>query len=252
MYFFGQYYYLVIALAAFCAIHSYRRGTFNRWIYLIVFLPAIGSIIYIFSEILSNRNFRKPDIDIGAVFNPGGKIKKLEEELRFTDTFANKVKLADAYLAASYAEQAVELYTSSLTGAFAENEHVLAQLIIAYFELGRFDEIIPLAKKIYHLPQFARSRAHITFAKALESLGKIEQAEIEFKLMKGRYSYFEPRYEYGLFLTRIGREKDAYIIFNDMLNEETQLSQMERRTNRVWFSKAKIELRQLAAVHSNV
>jgi hypothetical protein len=180
------------------------------------------------------------------VLNPGGKIKKLEDELRFTDTFANKVKLADAYLAAGYTDKAVDLYNASLTGAFSENEHVLAQLIIAYFEQQRYDEVIPIAKKLYILPQFTRSKAHILYAQSLERTGQTVQAENEFKAMKGRYSYFEPRYEYGLFLTRAGRDNDAYQVFADMLEEQPHLSPMERKSNRVWFAKAKDELKKLS------
>ena len=145
-------------------------------------------------------------------------------------------------------DNAVEIYETSLTGAFAENEHVRMQLMVAYFQQGRYEEVIPIAKKVYKLPQFIRSNAHIAYAKSLENLGETEQAENEFKVMKGRFSYYGPRYEYGLFLMRAGRNRDAYAIFNDMLNEEKQLSQMERKTNRVWFSKAKDELRKLGNV----
>jgi len=243
----GSYYPIIICLQIFCAIHSYRRGTLNRWIFLIIFLPVIGSIIYVYSEIISNkRSFIKPvSINPGKVINPAGNIKKLEEELRFTDTFANKVKLADAYLAAGFTDKAIDLYKTSLTGAFSENEHVMAQLIVAYFEQQRFDEVIPLAKKLYQLPQFARSKAHILYALSLENTGNIEKAENEFKAMKGRFSYFEQRYQYGLFLMRAGRDKDAWQIFTDMLDEEQHLGQMERKSNRVWFSKAKDELRKI-------
>ena len=129
----GYFYYITLGLNIYCIIHSYRRGTLNKWIWLIIFIPVIGSLIYIYSEILSNRRINTPKIDVGAVLNPGGKLKKLEDELRFTDTFANKVKLADAYLAAGYIDKAIDLYTASLTGAFAENEHVMAQLVIAYY-----------------------------------------------------------------------------------------------------------------------
>ncbi len=180
------------------------------------------------------------------MINPGGNIKKLEEELRFTDTFANRVKLADAYLAAGQTDKAIDLYKGSLTGAFSENEHVLMQLIAAYYEQQRYDEIIPLAKKIYKLPQFVRSKAHMLYAMSLENTGNIEQAENEFKAMKGRYSYFEQRYQYGLFLIRQGREKDAWQIFTDMLNEEQHLGQLEKKSNRVWFVKTKEELRKIS------
>jgi hypothetical protein len=251
MFAYNGYYYLIIGLQIYCGIHSYRRGTLSRWIIMIVFLPVIGSLVYLYSEVLSNRSsfrsIRKPTIDVGAVLNPGGKLKKLEDELRFTDTFANKVKLADAYLAAGYTDKAVDLYEASLTGAFAENEHVLAQLIVAYFEQQRYEEVIPLAKKLYKLPQFARSKAHMLYAMSLEYTGNAEQAENEFKAMKGRYSYFEQRYQYGLFLMRAGRDKDAWQIFTEMLNEEQHLGQVERKSNRVWFAKTKDELRKIGA-----
>src|ERR1700749_4417639 len=121
----GPYYYLIIGLQIFCAVHSLRRGTQGRWLWIIILFPVIGSAIYLYREVLQNGGFRAPNVNVGAVINPGGKIKKLEDELRFTDTFANRIKLADAYLATGQTQKAVDLYKSSLTGAFAENEHVM-------------------------------------------------------------------------------------------------------------------------------
>jgi len=244
----GNYYYLILALEAFCIIHSLRRGTQQKWLWILIVIPVFGCLYYIYSEILSNRGIRAPKINVEAVINPGAKIKRLEDEVRFTDTFANRVKLADAYLEASLTDKALEIYKNSLTGAFVENEHVMAQLIVAYFEKGRYNEVIPIAKKLYKLPQFARSKAHILYAKSLELTYQEELAENEFKLMKGRYSYFEPRYEYGMFLIRASRDDDAWQIFTDMLNEQSQLSPVERKSNKVWFAKAKDELKKLSAV----
>jgi len=244
----GSYYYLVLILEAFCIIHCLRRGTQQQWLWILIVIPVLGCLIYIYKEILTNRHsIRMPKVDVGAVLNPGVKLKRLEDELRFTDTFANKVKLADAYLEAGFTDKAVEIYQASLTGAFAENEHVLAQLIIAYYEQERYQKIIPIAQKIYKLPQFARSKAHMKYAEALENTRQVDFAEKEFKAMKGRYSCFEPRYQYGLFLVRQNRDEDAYQIFADILNEERQLSAMERKTNKVWFAKTKDELKKLAA-----
>jgi hypothetical protein len=214
------------------------------------FIPAIGCLIYLYSEVLSNRNsvgtqFKKTTVNITDTLNPSGKIKKLEEELRFTNTFANKIKLADAYLSAGDTQKAIDLYKSSLTGAFDENEYVMAQLIVAYYEQERYDEVIPLAKKLYKLPQFARSQAHILYARSLENTGHPELAEAEFKLMKGRYAYFEARYQYGLFLERQDRIEDAYDLFTEMLDEENHLGPIEKKANRLWLSKVKEELRKI-------
>ena len=240
----GDYlYYIPIGLQAICAFHSYRNGSFQKWIWLIVFLPVIGSLIYLYQEVLNNRRISTPKIDVKAVFNPGVKLQRLEEEVRFTDTFANRIKLADAYLDAGFTAKAVEVYEASLTGAFAGNEHVMAQLIIAYFKQQRYADILPIAKKLYKIPQFPRSQAHITYAMALEQSGNTNAAETEFKAMKGRYSYFEQRYQYGLFLIRQDRIEDAEKIFTDMLEELPHLSAMEKKSSREWFTKAKAELK---------
>lgn len=248
MFYGGSYYYLVVILEIFCAIHCLRRGTQSKWLWIIIVIPLVGSLIYIYSEILSNRRFKRPNIDVGSVINPGGRIKKLEEQLQFTDTFTNRMQLADAYLATGQYEKAADLYKASMTGAFAENEQALGQLMIAYFELQRYEDVIPLGKKLYKLPQFVRSKAHIAYAMSLESLGRIEEAEIEFKAMKGRYSYFEQRYQYALFLIRNGRDEDAATILTEMLNEEPHLGQVEKRSNRKWFTLAKNELKNISGL----
>ncbi|MES2278009.1 MAG: tetratricopeptide repeat protein [Bacteroidota bacterium] len=246
MFFSGNYlYYITVAIQVLCGIHCLRRGK-QGWLWIIIFLPMVGSLIYLFMEILPSRRISAPRIDVAGMINPGGKIKKLEENLRFTDTFNNRVLLADAYMAAGQTDRAVEVYESSLTGAFTENEHVLAQLVIAYYQLERYDDAIKVAGKIYKQPQFARSQAHLFYAMALENSGQMDKAEAEFKAMQGRYSYYEQRYQYGMFLRRAGRDKDAEKVFTTMLEEEAHLSAMERKSARAWCAKARAELKTIA------
>jgi hypothetical protein len=182
---------------------------------------------------------------MSLVFNPGGSVRKLEENLRFSDTFANRVALADAYLNTGNTDRAIELYESSLTGNFTENEYVLSQLIIAYYQKKRYNDILPIGKKIYNLPQFARSRSHILYAAALGYTGNYDMAEKEFKTMKGRYANYEARYYYALFLAETDRVTDARRLFSEMLGELSHLSSRERRYNRNWFRLAKDQLSKL-------
>ncbi|MGZ3753302.1 MAG: PLDc N-terminal domain-containing protein [Mucilaginibacter sp.] len=239
-------YYIELCLQAYCVIHCLRRGSQNKWIWIIIFLPFIGCIAYLYTEVFSSRSMiRKPQIDIAAVINPGSRIRKLEENLKFTDTFSNKISLADAYLAAGETEKAINLYETSLTGAFAENEHGLGQLAIAYFRLERYPDVISTVKKIYKTPQFACSKAHIIYAKALECNGDTVLAENEFKAMKGRYSNFEQRYEYGLFLLRADRVEEARTLFTQIQDEVPHLSSMERKNSRTWLAKSREELKKL-------
>ncbi len=241
----GYYYYLPILLQGFCAVHSIRSGTQSKWLWIIIFVPVLGSLIYIYSEILSARKLKSIKIDGAAIINPGVKLKRLEEDLKFADTFANRTKLADAYLQSGQTEKAIELYKSCLTGAFADNELVISKLVQAYYQQQNYAEAIAMALKIKSLPTFNRSKSHLFYAWALEQDGKSEQAEQEFKLMKGRYSNFEQRYEYGQFLQRAGRNNEASDIYAELLDEQAHLSPAERSNGKVWFNKAKAELKRL-------
>jgi hypothetical protein len=246
MFFANSYlYYIPIALQAICVLHCIRKGNQNKWIWIIVFLPVVGCIAYFFSEILTGNQINQVTSGVGSVLNPGGSIKKLEEQLRFSDTFHNRIALADAYLAGGYTQNAIDLYEYSLTGVFTENEHVIKQLIIAYANVGRYADILPLAKRMYSSPQFSRSRVHMLYAVALENTGNSEQAEKEFKTMNSRFAYFEARYQYALFLLRAGRNEEAKQLLNTMVYEGGHLSSRERRANQQWISKAKDELRKI-------
>ena len=240
------FYYVTIGLQAICAIHCMRKGNQNKWLWLIIFLPIVGSLIYIFSEMFTGNEIQKVQSGMGIVFFPSGKIKKLESNLRFSETFANKLALADAYLEAKQIEKAIELYESCLTQNFAEHEYASIKLIYAYSEVKQYDGIVAIGKNIYGLPQFARSRAHMLYAIALSETGKNEEAEKEFRLLKGRFSNYESRYQYGEFLIRMNRTDDAKKIFEEILSESVHLSPREKGSNREWFDNAKRELKKIA------
>lgn len=244
-FFSNNFYYITLGLQLICVLHCIRKGNQQKWIWIIVFIPLVGCIVYIITEMFTGREIHQVQSGIGSLINPSGSIRKLESNLRFSDTFNNRMALADAYLATGQTDKAVELYESSYTGAFTENEQLLKQLVIAYSIQQRYQDVLPMAQKLYKTPQFARSQAHMLYAMALEKTGNTAQAEKEFKLMNVRYSHFEPRYQYGLFLQRARRLQEAKDIFTGMIDESSHLSSRERNSNRVWFNKAKEELRQL-------
>jgi len=238
-------YYITIILQAICVFHCVKKGNQNKWIWIIVFVPMVGCIIYFFSEIFTKRQMQQVQQGVGSVIASGSQIKKLEERLRFSDSFNNKVMLADAYMNNGQLDKAIAIYEGCLSGAFTENEYVLTQLIIAYAQMGWYEEVIPVAKKLYNLPQFTRSRSHILYAIALEKCGNTDQAEKEFQLMRGRFSFFEARYHYGMLLLNTGRQKEAAQLFTQITEEKDQLSARERNANREWFARSKDELKKM-------
>ena len=238
----GAFYAITVLLQIICIIHCIRKGNQN-WIWLLVFLPMVGCIIYFFMEIVNRRDMGAVQTGVGQLFNPSGSIRKLETNLRFADTFSNRVALADAYLKAGQTARAVELYESSLTGNFSENEYVVRQLITAYHSQQNDAAIISITPKIYKQPQFTRSSARVYYAMALANTGRTEEAEQEFISMKGRFGNFEARYQYAIFLLKNNRREEARKILSDITEEIPQLSRPERRLNQEWTSRAREALK---------
>jgi hypothetical protein len=241
----NKFYIITIVLQAICVIHCVRKGNQNNWIWLIVFLPVIGCLVYFFSEIITNRGIRNVKSGVGEILKPSGSIRKLEENLRFSDSFNNKIALANAYLASGQSTKAISIYESSLTGAFSENEHAIAQLISAYYMEKRYDDVVSIVPKIYNKPQFPRSKAHILYAMSLSYSGDTEKAEKEFLGMKGRFSNFEARYYYALFLQNNDRNAEARQVLSEIVDEIPQLGHVEKRYNREWINRSKDMLKKM-------
>ena len=240
---YSAYYIITIVLQAVCVWHSIKKGTQQKWLWIIIFLPFIGALIYIFSEMFSRGDLQQVQSGVVTVINPTGHIRKLEERLRFADTFQNRILLADAYLQARMTDKAIGIYEASLTGNFSENEHVLMQLCLAYASIQQYDKTISAAQKILQVPQFARSSAHVAYAMALGKVGQVPAAEAEFKKMSGKFANYEARYQYGMMLNEHGREQEARQIWQQMADEKQHLSGTEKKFQRQWINAAQQALR---------
>jgi hypothetical protein len=242
---YSYYYYFVLGLQAICVIHCLRRGTQNKWIWLIVFLPLIGSIAYIFTEIIKKQHVSSVGSNIGNVLNPGGKIEKLEKNFRFTDTFTNRMALAEAYLENGMTQKAIDLYEPGLKGMFSDNELLIKQLILAYYRVERYEDIVRIAPRIVNTLDFSKSQANLLYALSLEKTGKNDLAEKEFRSMNHRYSNYEARYHYGKFLLAQNRYEDAAAVLHDIVDEAQHMNRGEKGSSKVWIDKAKQEWNKL-------
>lgn len=244
---FYEYYYLVLILQGICVFHSIRRGTQSKWIWMIVFLPFIGCLAYLFTEIIQKQHFNTVQSGMSTLVNPHGRIKELEDRFRFSATFANRTALADAYFAKGQYDRAIELYEPALTGIFDENEAVIKSLMQAYYKVERFEDIVRLAPKVSNSLDFAKNPANLCYALALEQVGEFESAEKEFKRMNLRFSNYDARCSYGAFLVRIGRSDDAFQVYQNIIIEAQQLRGRERNSMKPWAAKAQQEMNKLAA-----
>lgn len=242
---FYEYYYVVLLLQGICVFHSIRKGTQSKWIWIIVFLPFIGSVAYIFTEIIQKQHLNSVQNGMNTLVNPNGQIKDLEKKFNFSSTFANRVALADAYLSRGAFDRAIELYEPALTGIFDQNEAVIKSLIYAYYRVGRFEDAVRLAPKVANTLDFTKSPANLYFALSLEQIGQIDEAEKEFKKMNQRFSNYEARCAYGDFLVRNGKIEAAITVFQTIVGEAQHMAGREKRSIKAWTAKAQQELNKL-------
>lgn len=239
-----NYYYIVVLLQAICVFHSIRRGHQQKWIWIIVFLPFIGSLAYIFTEMVKKQHVSAIQSTAASIVNPGGKISDLEKRFKFSDTFINRVALADAYLENGMNEKAIELYEPAVKGVL-QDEHVIRQLIQAYHNVGRYEDIVAIGPKVANTMNFSKSHASLLYTLALEKAGRTDLAEKQYQAMNHRYSNYEARYRYGMFLLSLNRREDASLVFYDVVEEGENMSRREKGNTAVWISKSREELQKL-------
>lgn len=240
-----MYYYLIIALQGFCIYHCYSNRNNYYWFFAIIFLPVIGSLLYLFTNLVQKRDIEKVQDSLVTTLNPTRKIKDLEKKFRFSETFENQVALADAYLEELIYDKAIENYEASLKDVFKNDFYVLSKLQEANFHISKFDESIGFANRIKEHAEFKKSKASFIYGLSLEKNGDIETAEGQLRLFDAPYNYYMERLELARFLVRNNKLNDGITVYREMVNESENMSKLSFRNNKSFIKKAKEELAAL-------
>ena len=128
-------------------IHMIKRNKPFVWLWLIVFLPYIGGIVYFIMEVLPELIHSQSVSNMGTAldgrFRPNRKIENLEHLVKRQGTISNIVQLADAYSEAGNYEKAVELYKSCLQGPYEHDGEIQFKIVNSLFRAGN----IPFAQE---------------------------------------------------------------------------------------------------------
>lgn len=240
-----MYYYLIIALQGFCIYHCYTNRNSYYWIFAIIFLPLIGSLLYLFMNVFRKGDIEKVQENLVTVINPSKKINDLEKKFKFSETFENQVALADAYLEEEMYSDAISHYESSLKDVFKNDFYVISKVIEAYYYSSNFEEVIGYTKRIEGNSKFKKSKASFLYGMALDKKDIPELAEEQLRTFDAPYSNFMERLELARFLIRQKKLEDGKIIYNEMISESENMSKQGNKMNRNLIKKAKEEVAEL-------
>lgn len=236
-----MYYYLILALQGYCIYHAYKNRNPYYWFFIIFFVPVLGCIIYLITQVYNKRDAEKITSELTHIINPTKKVKDLERQLQFSETYQNRVNLADAYLEIKDFDNAVTYYLEALEDDFENDLYVIKQIMEAYFHNEDFNSVILNAEKIKNHPEFKKSRAQFLYGLALERVGKLDEAEANLKAIDIRYSFYNERLVFAKFLISRDKIEEAKAILDEIFNESKHMT----KPNRKLFRSTIIEVEKL-------
>ncbi|MBO6606027.1 hypothetical protein [Psychroserpens sp.] len=225
-------YYLIIALQVYCVYHLIKNGRNYYWIFLIIFLPVVGCIVYLLTQVYNKRDVEKIQEDLTTIINPTKKIKDLEQTLAFSDTFQNRINLADTFYENRDFQNAVKQYELAMANGYEDDSYILIQLVKSFYFLDDYENVVLHGKKVQNKADFKASKAQFFYGLALDKLGQFEFAEEHLKHIDQRYSNYEERLIFAKLLISKNRNSDALDLLNEIYTESKHMTSANRKKYR--------------------
>ena len=224
-----MHYYLIIALKIFCIYHIYKNHKPYYWFFVVIFLPIIGGLFYIITQVLSGRDVDKIQNELTTIINPTKKVRDLEHKIQFADTYQNRIDLADAYFEIKDYKNAIDNYEKSLEDKVQNSFHAIKQLIISYFQIEDYNKVLQYSDSIKTTSDFKGSSSQLCYGLALQELGRIEEAELQLKDIDRPYSNYNERLELAKFYLSHNKSEQGKLLLEEIYNESLHMTKMNRR-----------------------
>jgi hypothetical protein len=230
-----------ILLQALAIIHFVRRRPDAYWLWVILFFPGLGALVYIFVEVL-------PDLPLLRNSLRGvprrRRIKQLEAIILENPAVGNLEELADLYLEDRKFARARELYDRVITPR-TDSVDPYYRRGIAAIELKDFAAAAAdLERVVAANPKYDFHRAVALLAHAYAQLGQPEKADALFQQATALSTASETYHNYATFLLAQGRKVEAHEWANRILAKKPTMPSYLRRRERPWFRAAKAILKQ--------
>jgi len=230
-----------------CIVHAVKTGRMYPWIMLILFLPLVGCLIYLFVElipdVMTSRQAHSVRRGFQNVTNPNKDFKARMREVEMVGSADAKRGLAEEYMQRGMYSEAIELYRSTLTGMYKDDPVLLYGLARAQLANGDgFGAQASLDALQAANPGFVSNEAHMVYARALEAQGKFKEALDEYKALTRTFPGEEARCRYAQLLMHTGDKHEARAVFQEILKMLDGAPRHYRRDQKEWGEIAKRNL----------
>ncbi len=226
-----------------CIIHVVRTGRNTSWIWLIIFLPYVGGLVYLIVEVLpmlghSGRHSFAATRDIVVrTVNPSARLKTLARTAAFSPTYENERALADEYVACGNHAKALAVYERLAAGMHAADADLTLARSRCLYALGRYASGMVIIGRLE-----ASGYDFRTVDEALVRLKLLEHAEADrqkiveaYAQQQRKFESFEFDWYYVDYLIRAGMKAEALAVIRQVEETKRQLDSMGQPFDRPWM-----------------
>ncbi|MEO8774470.1 MAG: TRAFs-binding domain-containing protein [Gelidibacter sp.] len=230
-----MYLYFIIAFQGYCIYHLLKNRNSYYWIFAILFLPFIGCVTYLVTQVFSKRDTDKVPANLTTIIDPSkknassNKVKSLELKLEFADTYLNRINLADGYLESNNYTNAIKHYHIALEDKTQNDFDVKASLIKSYYSIKDYDQVIALSDGLENHKEYEKSEIPFLYGMALAEKDRTHEAEAQLKIMDWPYSNYNERLAFAKFLLRIDKTGDAKKLVEELYVEMQNMIATNKR-----------------------
>lgn len=238
---------LMLAIQIGFAVHALKRGQPLLWVFLIIFVPLIGCLLYVIMvllpEALQSRAALQGSKALRHALDPDKELRRLQQTLESSDTVGNRTALAQEYLKRGQYAEAIPLYEASLTGMYRDDPALLLGLTQALCGAGRFGPARTALETLRAAnPDYDSADARLLYARVLEELGDTGPALEEYAELLRTAPAVEVKCRCGALLKKSGRTDEARALFEEVVKDARGANPHSAKLNREWVEMAKREL----------
>ena len=234
---------VVLIIQVCFAWHALKSGR-RTWVFIILAAPVMGCVLYYFMEVFpsspESRKAEKAARAFAKALDPDKDLRERVADVEACGSVENRMQLARACMESRMYSEAAALYRSCLNGLYETDPELRHRLASALAADGRHDEALTVAQRLRAShPNFHASDVGLMIARALEELGRLEEALAELRVLADTYPGEEGRWRYGALLRRLGRDGDAQEVFKRMLRNAERQPGHYRDEQKSWLDLAR-------------
>jgi hypothetical protein len=237
-----------LVLIGVCIVHAVRTGNVFPWVYIIIFLPAIGSLIYLFAvivpELVRSRGAARLATGARQMADPHRALREAHRAAEMVGSVDAKRALAEEYIARGAYADAVALYRDAAQGQFKDDPALLLGLARAQFLSGDPAGAQASLDALQAAdPSFISGDAHLLYARALEGQGKDGEALAEYRRLVPYYSGEEARARFAMLLDKTGQRDEAQNVYREIIRLLEGAPSRYQKAQKEWGDIAKRAVR---------